>query len=89
MSQASRTGIRIDSVHQGDQDGVKGLYRINAVDEVAQGWLKAQIPGPFRLILELEYTPTHEHCVIRYTPTNQLRMRRLPRGRKRAYRPPR
>lgn len=28
--------IRIDSVHQGDQDGVKGLYHINAVDEVTQ-----------------------------------------------------
>ena len=24
--------IRIDSVHQGDQDGAKGLYHINAVD---------------------------------------------------------
>ncbi len=24
--------IRIDSLHQGDQDGVKGLYHINAVD---------------------------------------------------------
>lgn len=28
--------IRIDTVHQGDQDGVKGLYHINAVDEVTQ-----------------------------------------------------
>ena len=28
--------IRIDSVHQGDQDGMKGLYHINAVDEVTQ-----------------------------------------------------
>ncbi len=28
--------IRIDSVHQGDQDGVKGLYHINAVDGVTQ-----------------------------------------------------
>ena len=28
--------IRIDSVHQGDQDGVKGVYHINAVDEVTQ-----------------------------------------------------
>ncbi len=28
--------IRIDSVHQGDQDGVKGLYHINAVDCVTQ-----------------------------------------------------
>ena len=28
--------IRIDSVHQGDQDGIKGLYHINAVDCVTQ-----------------------------------------------------
>ena len=28
--------IRIDSVHQGDQDGVKGVYHINAVDSVTQ-----------------------------------------------------
>ncbi|RLA55297.1 MAG: integrase [Gammaproteobacteria bacterium] len=28
--------IRVDTVHQGDQDGVKGLYHINAVDEVTQ-----------------------------------------------------
>ena len=28
--------IRIDSVHQGDQDGVKGRYHINAVDCVTQ-----------------------------------------------------
>lgn len=28
--------LRIDSVHQGDFDGVKGVYHINAVDEVTQ-----------------------------------------------------
>jgi transposase InsO family protein len=28
--------IRIDTVHQGDQDGVKGVFHINAVDEVTQ-----------------------------------------------------
>lgn len=28
--------LRVDSVHQGDFDGVKGLYHINAVDEVTQ-----------------------------------------------------
>jgi transposase InsO family protein len=28
--------IRIDSVHQGDQDGLKGVYHINAVDCVTQ-----------------------------------------------------
>lgn len=28
--------IRVDTVHQGDADGVKGVYHINAVDEVTQ-----------------------------------------------------
>jgi hypothetical protein len=28
--------LRIDTVHQGDRDGVKGLYHINAVDQVTQ-----------------------------------------------------
>jgi len=28
--------LRVDSVHQGDLDGVKGLYHINAVDEETQ-----------------------------------------------------
>jgi len=36
-TQDSRPGfIRIDSVHQGDQDGLKGLYHINAVDALTQ-----------------------------------------------------
>jgi transposase InsO family protein len=33
--------IRIDSVHQGDQDGMKGVYHINAVDSVTQFQLVA------------------------------------------------
>lgn len=28
--------LRIDTVHQGDRDGIKGVYHINAVDEVTQ-----------------------------------------------------
>ena len=33
----SRPGyLRVDSVHQGDLDGVKGVYLVNAVDEVTQ-----------------------------------------------------
>ena len=28
--------IRIDTVHQGDQDGIKGIYHFNAVDIVTQ-----------------------------------------------------
>ena len=34
--QGSRGYLRVDTVHQGDQDGSKGLYHINAVDEVTQ-----------------------------------------------------
>lgn len=33
--------IRIDTVHQGDHDGIKGLYHINAVDMVTQWELVA------------------------------------------------
>lgn len=33
--------IRIDTVHQGDQDGMKGVYHINAVDIVTQWELVA------------------------------------------------
>jgi len=45
--------IRIDTVHQGDLDGVKGVYHINAVDEVTQWQVMAQPlisarPGCFR-----------------------------------------
>ena len=28
--------LRVDTVHQGDQDGMKGVYHINAVDEITQ-----------------------------------------------------
>ena len=28
--------LRVDSVHQGDLDGIKGVYLINAVDEITQ-----------------------------------------------------
>ena len=36
--------LRIDTVHQGDQDGRKGLYHINAVDEVTQWEVVAATP---------------------------------------------
>lgn len=36
--------LRIDTVHQGDQDGAKGLYHINAVDEVTQWEIVAATP---------------------------------------------
>jgi transposase InsO family protein len=28
--------VRVDTVHQGDRDGIKGVYHINAVDEITQ-----------------------------------------------------
>ena len=49
--------LRVDTVHQGDQDGVKGVYHVNAVDEVTQwqivgatahiseAWLKPLLEG--------------------------------------------
>jgi transposase InsO family protein len=36
--------LRIDTVHQGDQDGHKGIYHINAVDEVTQWEIVAATP---------------------------------------------
>jgi transposase InsO family protein len=35
--------IRIDTVHQGDQDGMKGVYHINAIDIVTQWELVASV----------------------------------------------
>jgi hypothetical protein len=36
--------LRIDTVHQGDKDGVKGIYHINAVDESTQWEVVAATP---------------------------------------------
>ena len=36
--------LRLDTVHQGDQDGRKGLYHINAVDQVTQWEIVAATP---------------------------------------------
>jgi hypothetical protein len=36
--------LRIDTVHQGDKDGVKGIYHINAVDESTQWEVIAATP---------------------------------------------
>ena len=45
--------LRVDTVHQGDQDGVKGVYHINAVDEVTQ-W---QVVGATTQISEAYLLP--------------------------------
>src|ERR1035438_5055529 len=48
--------LRIDTVHQGDLDGVKGVYYINAVDEVTQ-W---QVIGATSQISEMWLIPVLE-----------------------------
>ncbi|HSS65763.1 MAG TPA: integrase [Gammaproteobacteria bacterium] len=48
--------LRVDTVHQGDLDGVKGVYHINAVDEVTQ-W---QVVGAVAAISEAWLEPVLE-----------------------------
>ena len=36
--------LRVDTVHQGDLEGVKGVYHINAVDEVTQWQVVGAVP---------------------------------------------
>ena len=37
--------VRIDTVHQGDQDGIKGVYHITCVDAVCQWQVQACVQG--------------------------------------------
>lgn len=55
--------LRIDTVHQGDQEGVKGVYHINAVDEVTQ-W---QVVGATSQISEAALIPVLE-AMLRQFP---------------------
>jgi transposase InsO family protein len=59
--------LRIDTVHQGDQDGRKGIYHINAVDQVTQWEIVAATPqiSEFWLIPVLEAMLTQFPFVIR------------------------
>jgi len=59
--------LRIDTVHQGDQDGRKGLYHINAVDEVTQWEIVAATPqiSEFWLLPVLEALLAQFPFVIR------------------------
>src|SRR5205823_618812 len=55
--------LRVDTVHQGDLDGVKGVYHINAVDEVTQ-W---QVVGATAQISEAYLLPVLE-AMLRQFP---------------------
>ena len=54
--------VRIDSVHQGDWDGTKGLYHINAVDCVTQ-W---QVVASVQTISEVHLLPVIEHMLAQF-----------------------
>lgn len=54
--------IRIDSVHQGDLDGTKGLYHINAVDCVTQ-W---QVVATVQTISEAHLLPVIEQMLAQF-----------------------
>jgi hypothetical protein len=64
-SQGQPGHIRIDTVHQGDRDGHKGVYHINAVDEVTQ----------WEVIMSLEKITEHHleanlESILRQFPFN-------------------
>jgi transposase InsO family protein len=54
--------IRIDSVHQGDLDGTKGLYHINAVDCLTQ-W---EVVASVQTISEVHLLPVIEHMLEQF-----------------------
>jgi transposase InsO family protein len=54
--------LRVDTVHQGDWDGVKGVYHINAVDEVTQ-W---EIVGAAPQISEAWLIPVLEAMLAQF-----------------------
>jgi len=54
--------IRIDSVHQGDLDGTKGLYHINAVDCVTQ-W---EVVASVQTLSEVHLLPVIEQMLAQF-----------------------
>jgi transposase InsO family protein len=54
--------LRVDTVHQGDWDGAKGVYHINAVDEITQ-W---QIVGAVSQISEAHLLPVLEAMLAQF-----------------------
>ena len=59
--------LRVDSVHQGDLDGIKGLYHINLVDEVTQ----LQFIGSVERISERFLLPVLEALITAFPVTVQ------------------
>ena len=54
--------LRVDTVHQGDREGVKGVYHVNAVDEVTQ-W---QVVGATDQISQAALEPVLETMLAQF-----------------------
>ncbi|MGM0467038.1 MAG: integrase [Acidobacteriota bacterium] len=54
--------LRVDTMHQGDQDGQKGVYHINTVDEVTQ-W---EVIGAAEKITDEYLLPLLEKMIVSY-----------------------
>jgi transposase InsO family protein len=54
--------LRVDTVHQGDQDGIKGVYHINAVDEKTQ-W---EVVGAVAQLSEAYVIPVLEAMLAQF-----------------------
>ena len=92
--------LRIDTVHQGDRDGHKGLYHINAVDEVTQWEIVAAtaqiserwlIPVLEQLLEQFPFTIRGFHSdngseFINYTVAGLLEKLLIEQTKSRAYR---
>ena len=64
--------IRIDTVHQGDLNGQKGVYHINAVDEITQ-W---EIVASVERISEAYLVPVLESMLVQFPFGNPRAMGR-------------
>ena len=54
--------VRIDSVHQGDEDGLKGVYHITCVDSISQWQVQACVQG----ISEAFLLPVLELVIVQF-----------------------
>lgn len=54
--------VRIDSVHQGDEDGMKGVYHITCVDSISQWQVEACVQG----ISEAFLLPVLERVIAQF-----------------------
>ena len=58
----TRTGRMVDTIHQGDKDGQKGVYHVNTVDEIVQ-W---EVTGAAEKITEEYLLPLLEKIIASY-----------------------